>query len=92
MVKNPPPYAPRGEIGAYPLSYYLCSRVWDQPELYERIKRLHTFASISLKLQMQYSSLMAMSRDSNVIMKEDIIDGIKTEYRKEGKVTDPPIK
>ena len=91
MVKNTP-YAPRGEIGAYPLSYYLRSRVWDQPELYERIKRLHPFASISLKLQMQYSSLMAMSRDSNVIMKEDIIDGIKTEYRKEGKVTDPPIK
>ena len=49
---------------------------------------LHPLASISLKLQMQYSSLMALSCDSNVIMKEDIIDGIKAEYRKEGKVTD----
>ena len=54
----------------------------------EEISKKYEISGGSILDVVQYSSLMALSRDSNVIMKEDIIDGIKAEYRKEGKVTD----
>ena len=59
----------------------------------EEISKKYEISGGSILNVVQYCSLMALSRDSNVIMKEDIIDGIKAEYRKEGKVTDWfPIK
>ena len=54
----------------------------------EEISKKYEISGGSILNVVQYCSLMALSRDSNVIMKEDIIDGIKAEYRKEGKVTD----
>lgn len=34
----------------------------------------------------QYCSLMAMGRNSNVILLEDLLEGIKREFKKEGKI------
>jgi ATP-dependent 26S proteasome regulatory subunit len=33
----------------------------------------------------QYASLMALSREENIIREKDILDGIRKEFRKEGK-------
>ena len=34
----------------------------------------------------QYCSLMALSRNSNLILLDDLLEGIRLEYKKEGKV------
>jgi ATP-dependent 26S proteasome regulatory subunit len=51
----------------------------------ERIAQQYELSGGSIINIVQYASLMALSRDQNEIAMEDILAGIKKEYRKEGK-------
>jgi len=55
-----------------------------QPEL-ESIAQQYELSGGSIMNAVQYASLQALSRNDNRVTAEDVIKGIKNEYRKEGK-------
>ena len=54
----------------------------------EAISNKYDISGGSIMNVVQYASLMALGRGSDIITSEDIIEGIRTEYRKEGKIAD----
>ena len=54
----------------------------------EAISNKYDISGGSILNVVQYVSLMALGRGSDIITSEDIIEGIRTEYRKEGKIAD----
>jgi SpoVK/Ycf46/Vps4 family AAA+-type ATPase len=51
----------------------------------ERIAQLYELSGGSIMNVVQYASLMALNRNEKIISTGDVIEGIKREYRKEGK-------
>lgn len=56
----------------------------DDLDLYSLAEKFE-LAGGSIINVVQYASLMALSRDENIIRKDDILSGIRKEFRKEGK-------
>lgn len=54
----------------------------------EEIARKYEISGGSILNVVQYCSLMALSRNSSEIQKEDLLEGIKAEFSKEGKIVD----
>lgn len=54
----------------------------------EAISNRYDISGGSIMNVVQYASLMALGRGSDIITRDDIIEGIRTEYRKEGKIAD----
>ena len=54
----------------------------------EEIARKYEISGGSILNVVQYCSLMALSRNSSEIQKEDMLEGIKAEFSKEGKIVD----
>jgi len=54
----------------------------------KEIAKKHELSGGSILNVVRYCSLMAMQRDSNIILQEELIEGIRKEFRKEGKVMD----
>jgi len=51
----------------------------------ERIAQQYELAGGSIMNVVQYASLMTLNRNDNIIKVDDLLEGIKKEYRKEGK-------
>ena len=51
----------------------------------ERIAQQYELAGGSIMNVVQYASLMTLNRNDNIIKVDDLVEGIKKEYRKEGK-------
>lgn len=66
-------------------SFSECSRFADDIDLKE-ISARHEISGGSILNVVQYCSLRSMSRNTDIISREDLIEGIRKEFRKEGKV------
>ena len=66
-------------------SFSECSRFADDIDLKEIAARYEISGGSILNV-VQYCSLRSMSRNSNVISREDLVEGIRKEFLKEGKV------
>ena len=66
-------------------SFSECSRFADDIDLKD-ISARYEISGGSILNVVQYCSLRSMSRNTNIISREDLIEGIRREFLKEGKV------